>query len=145
MTKLIIFDFDGVLAIPWTYPEEHYPQIPQIIKDNSEHLLCVASFNPRAYTAIKAWNLDHHFTAMRCGSNNIWNHDNVDEYKEEYSYNMSKVQQIIDIIDNEVSKSGKSYDKIIFYDDNLDNINEVKRKLPHINAVLIDEDFGLSF
>jgi len=74
MTKLLIFDFDGVLAIKWTNPELHYPQIPKIIQSLSEkHVLGVASYNPNAETAIRrcapdaiASDASHHELSAHC-------------------------------------------------------------------------------
>ena len=69
--SLIIFDFDGVLAIPHTHPEEHYPQIPHLIKIlASKYTLALASFNPRASIVLKEWSIDQYFSAIP-GNNRV--------------------------------------------------------------------------
>ena len=72
-TKLIVFDFDGVLAIPYTSPEKHYKHIPYLIKLLSKkYILAIASFNPRAITVIKEWGIFDYFKIIRAGSNDHW-------------------------------------------------------------------------
>jgi len=47
--RLLVFDFDGVLGVKHTHPEEHFKQISRLIRHLAkDNLLCVASYNPRA-------------------------------------------------------------------------------------------------
>jgi len=134
---LLVFDFDGVLAIPYTNPEEYYPQIPDIIKSlHTKYILCVSSFNPRAKLVLEKWNLLQYFSAIRCGSNNNW-----DTYDESFRINMSKSLQI----KNMILEVGISFDEIYFYDDDIDNINEVSENFKEvkITSILIDNKEGL--
>lgn len=144
--KLLIFDFDGVLAIKWTMPEEYFDQIPDLIRKLSkDYILCVASFNPRAQVAIKNWGLEEYFICMRYGSNYTW----VDIYKEEYRENMTKANQIIHMIENEIDQMNKlnnkfEYGDVVFFEDNIKNILNVNEKLPWIKTVLINSDIGVN-
>lgn len=138
---ILIFDFDGVLSIPYTHPEEYYPQIPDLIKELSKnYVLCVASFNPRASLVIKKWGLHSYFSVTREGSNFKWS----EEYNEEYRKGLSKSQQIKDIMKNLFHTEEKQYNhNIYFFDDDQDNINEVKEKLSHVKTVFVDNKHGL--
>jgi hypothetical protein len=140
---LKIFDFDGVLSMPYTMPEEYYKQIPNILSsfNITDVLCCVASFNPRAKLAIEQWKLDHHFIAFRSGSNDIWS-NNLDEYKQEYRIGLKKSKQIQSMLSNEL----KDYkiENIEFYDDDKLNIKEVENELSHINCCLVDNNIGFT-
>ena len=147
--KLLIFDFDGVLAIKWTRPEEYFHQIPDLIKKLSHnYILCVASFNPRAQLAITNWGLDDYFTCMRYGANHNW----ADIYKESYRENMTKADQIVHMIENEIDQLNNKTDElgnkfefgdVMFFDDDPENILQVNEKLPWIKTVLIDGNIGI--
>jgi FMN phosphatase YigB (HAD superfamily) len=138
MKKLLIFDFDGVLAIKWTQPPQCYPQIPSLIKYLSQdYLLCVASFNPIAEQAIKNWQLHEHFVAIRSGCNYTWNKP----YKNALKHNLSKSEQIINMCNNEMKNY--TFSSIFFFDDDPENIKNVNDYLPHIKTVLIDSLYGL--
>lgn len=136
---LLVFDFDGVLAIPYTMPEQCYSGIPNIIKALSEqYILAVASYNPRAYMAIKSWNLEQYFISIRCGANHSWHKDNI-EYNENYRIDMEKSNQILDI-KNEIKHLNIS--GIIFFDDDQNNLNLVNIKLPSVITVFINYEHG---
>jgi HAD superfamily phosphatase (TIGR01681 family) len=140
MKKVYICDFDGVLGIPYSIPEKHYEQIPGLIKELSkDHILCVASYNPRAEVAIQDWGLDKYFACMRYGANHTWK----EYYSESYRAEMSKSQQIINMLNQEIKELNCNIDDITFFDDDQNNINAVKDKLPHINTVLINNKYGL--
>ena len=49
MKKIIFLDFDGVLAIKYTIPEQYFPVIPIIVNKlkDKDYILCVISYNPR--------------------------------------------------------------------------------------------------
>lgn len=143
MTKrLLVFDFDGVLGIKWTMPEEYFPQIPQLLEQLAkDNLLCVASYNPRAELAIKSWGLDKHFVCMRSGANHVWN----DIYEESHRVDLSKAVQIINMIENEIKElEDHQQTEVVFFDDDPVNIKLVNEKLPNVKTVLIDGDVGLN-
>jgi HAD superfamily phosphatase (TIGR01681 family) len=137
--KVLVFDFDGVLAITWTNPELHFPQIPALLKALSKkHILCVASYNPRAKIAIEAWDLHHHFTCIRAGANHHWE----GEYDENVRADLCKSKQIVSMVD-ELKGLGHDIDDIMFFDDDTININVVNEKLPHVTTVLINKYKGI--
>lgn len=136
----IVFDFDGVLAIPWTNPEKPFAQVPGLIKSlfDKGHRLSVASYNPRARLAIESWGIDGYFASIRSGADHDWEAEGG-EYKEEFRTRdrMSKHGQIKNM-------HGDSK-HVIFLDDSLENINEIKAKNdPHIHARLVDTDKGVT-
>ena len=136
--RILIFDFDGVLAKKWTHPEKFFPSIPSLIKELSvDNILGVASFNPCAEIAIKRWGLDHLFTCMRCGSNKKWEEG---FYDKDDRLEMTKYGQIIDMLNNELL--GYDHNNIIFFDDDQWNIHNVNRVLS-IQSILIDGFVGL--
>lgn len=135
--KLLIFDFDGVLSIPWTRPEVCYSQIPDLIKKLSQtHILAMASFNPRAQIALVEWDLDKYFFCTRYGSNHRW--DGL--YEQKFRSGMSKTNQIIDMLECELST--ENYTHIEFFDDDLNNLIDVNNKLPSVKTCLIDAIIG---
>ena len=139
MKRLLVFDFDGVLAIKYSMPEECYQQIPELLKQLSKtHILCVASYNPRAQMAIKSWGLDQYFSCMRFGANHTWK----DEYQEHYRELMSKSDQIVNMIENEIKELDHQYSDIVFFDDSEENLKCVNEKLPHVKTVLVKDEFG---
>lgn len=143
MPKVLFLDFDGVLAIKWTIPELHFPQIPSVLSDLREkgHLLCVVSYNPQAERAIREWNLYHYFEGVRAGCNQKW----FGVYKDcVHRPGLSKAEQILDLIRFELHSYDIYLDDCIFCDDDVDNINLVTQKLPAIKTVLIDENIGLT-
>lgn len=137
--KLYIFDFDGVLAIPYTNPERYYNNIPFLISSLAmNNYLAVVSFNPQAEKVIKRWGLSKHFMAYRSGYNEIWNGN----YKSEYRMNMSKSGQIKSILNNELKDI--EFEEILFYDDDIRNIRDVRSVFSNITSILINELYGLT-
>ena len=56
MTRVFAFDFDGVLAIPYTQPEVLFPGVVPLLRDIAgipDNRVVVTSFNPRAYHVLK--------------------------------------------------------------------------------------------
>ena len=140
MKKVLVFDFDGVLAISWTQPELHFPQIPALVKKLSEkYILCVASYNPRAIKAIESWDLHHYFKCMRAGANHVWE----DEYKEEFRKDLSKAKQIESMME-ELREMGYDINELTFFDDDPKNLAVVNENLPHVRTVLINENKGVT-
>ncbi len=80
--RVLVFDFDGVLSIPWTYPELPFPEVPLALKKLHEagFKLCVASYNSNAQIAINQWGLQHLFTAIRARSNKVWEQHDKKNY-----------------------------------------------------------------
>ncbi len=137
--SLLAFDFDGVLAKPYTHPEKHYEQVPELIKSLSEkYHLCVVSFNPRAKLAIEAWGLSKYFAGIRAGSNEEW----TGYCPEFYRNNMTKATQICNITKYNVSGG---VGKIVLFDDDPANIADFRKFFPVLGAqaVLIDSLYGL--
>ena len=139
MYKLIFLDFDGVLAIKLT--NNYFPQIPAIIRKlHKKYKLCIASYNQNAINIIKKWNLEEFFCAIRCGSNTKWEGDyNYDIY----SKNLSKAEQIIDMLNNELLELEIDQENCIFFDDDKNNIKLVNDKLPKIKTIKINGNEGL--
>lgn len=136
---LIVLDFDGVLCIPYT--EDHYPEIPEIIRklEKAGNRLFLASFNPSARNVVTKWGLDEYFEDMRYGSNIDWEDGENPVYKEDLRERMSKSQQIKAMIwDSELKNSS-----VYFFDDDDKNIEEVRRNLPRVATIKIDETKGL--
>jgi len=134
---VLIFDFDGVLAQPWSHPEKPYAQVIDIIKALSPtHHICLASFNPRAKLAVKQWGLQDHFSAMRYGAIHEWR----EFYHETYRSNLTKSNQIAHML----HQIGLPKDHpVYFFDDDPINIEEVTNILPHVCVFTVDEKTGL--
>jgi hypothetical protein len=133
---MVVFDFDGVLAIPWTNPEKPFEIVPTVIKklsDSGKYFLGVASFNPRAVIAIESWGLKHHFTSMRAGANHSWSFDPFD-YREEYRVMMSKYQQIISMVQEIESTKKATIKTIVFFDDDPKNIESVEMDVAEVGS-----------
>ncbi len=133
-TKVIIraiaFDFDGVLMIPWTYPEECFPQIRCILKHlvNNQISLAATSFNPHAWKALSNNDLLCHFQAVRAGCNVSWDYMNPAVYvNKTHRQHLCKSKQIMDILANEWSKLGLSKKEILLIDDDANNIRSAKK------------------
>lgn len=141
--QLLILDFDGVVAIPWTNPEEHYPQIPEAVRmlHAAGYVLCIASYNPRAFEAVKRWGLDKYFAAVRCGANHAW-HTSGEKYKEDDRLDMRKHRQILNMLETDMTEKNVNVGKIVFFDDDVDNISLVQRELPHVESIHVDEKEG---
>ena len=137
--SIYIFDFDGVLAIPWTQPEIPFPNVIVFLRDlhSTGKKLCLASYNPAAVRALESWGVSNLFTAMRAGSNKPWSGN----YTEEYRIGMSKSKQIKDMLVNELYPH-KAED-CVFFDDTIENIALVNRELPQVHTILIDTIRGL--
>jgi hypothetical protein len=135
---LLVFDFDGVLAIPYTDPEEHFDGIPSLIQECAKHAdLAVASYNPLALRVVSRWGLDRFFVAGRAGYDYPWK----GVYNEAMRECMSKHEMIRDmtlreLIDNE-------YHRVVFFDDDERNFKKIHEKAPHIKTELIDWKIGL--
>jgi predicted HAD superfamily phosphohydrolase YqeG len=72
--KVIFFDFDGVIGVPWTHPESPFPNLSQNLQRlyDAGLKLCAVSYNPSVQVAINRWGMGHLFTAVRARSNQLW-------------------------------------------------------------------------
>lgn len=140
--KILFIDFDGVLAKKYTIPEEPYNHIRELlIKLKSlNYKLCCVSYNPCAVNALKNWDCDELFTAIRAGSNFIWSDNYTDET---HRNNLSKSKQIEDIFNNELNVLDINSCECHFYDDTEENLDNVRNNLPNIILHLIDDKYGL--
>ena len=136
---MLVFDFDGVLRVNPEEGDFYYPQIPELLKELAkDHILCIASYNPKAIQVLKDWGFDKYFTCMRAGCNYKW----FDVYGEHYRENLCKAEQISDMIENEVKDLKCGVGDIWFFDDVAENIEAVRRKLPKVKTVLVDDKVG---
>jgi hypothetical protein len=144
---LLIFDFDGVLARPYTFPKLCYEQIPSILEDlecTGEYIMAVASFHPRAESVIEDWGLSRHFHAIRAGSNTVWPGD---IYQESLRTGLTKPKQIEDMLLNELLPFASRFKQILFLDDTPINVELVKAvycDIPHLRTQLVDTANGLT-
>jgi phosphoglycolate phosphatase-like HAD superfamily hydrolase len=137
--SVLIFDFDGVLAQPWTHPELPYKDVKDVLDRVSEkHFICVASFNPRAALAVADWNLFQPFDAVRCGANHIWD----TRYREEWRKEMSKEGQIKEILKELGLKEAHT---VQFFDDDQKNVDAVNAFNCTWTAFLVNNKKGLGF
>ncbi len=68
--KVNIFDFDGVLGVPWTHPEQPFPKVKeglQKLHDAGKKLL-LASYNPNVQVVMNRWGVRHLFSGIRARS-----------------------------------------------------------------------------
>lgn len=133
-----VFDFDGVLAWPYTHPELLVPGAERLLRALSEregHRVMVASFNPRAYFALRSLYEDEAvILEMRAGSNHSewWRPEqgNGIYIDEVHRVNLSKADMIVRMLDVRHLSSGSN--EVHFYDDDEENIREVQRRLPRV-------------
>lgn len=104
MIKAVCWDFDGVLMMPWSHPEEPFAQTRAILK----HLrangvrMAVTSFNPVAWLALDRLDLTQYFEAFRIGSNSEWEHHDLDQYDgSKHRNGLCKSKQMEDILTRE--------------------------------------------
>lgn len=138
MTVLIL-DFDGVLAIPYTNPTQLYPQVPALLKELSQtHTLVLASFNPTAIAELRRFDVLQYFSATRAGV-----HDNVEisEFISDLG-ELCKAKQIASMQEQQLAdKKDEDYH---FFDDCVYNLQQVTELLPQVKCHYIDEDAGLT-
>lgn len=142
MSRLYFLDMDGVLAIPYSMPEQPYAHTIVLLQSlhAAGHTLCAVSFNPRAYTVLRAWGVEHLFTAIRAGCNQPWSGDKADYSDETHRIDISKSNQISDILTTELRNI--PHDSVWFYDDDPVNIGNVGMCHPNIVTWLVDHREG---
>ena len=137
---VLVLDFDGVLAIPWTHPVQLYPQIPASLKQLSEtHTLVLASFNPTAIKELRRFDLLQYFSATRAGV-----HDNV-----EITNFMSNLGELckakqISSMQKQHQLTDKKDQEYHFFDDDPFNLEQVTKLLPQVRCHYVDDDVGLT-
>lgn len=130
-----IFDFDGVLAVPYTQPELLFPGAERLLKQlkEKENIVLVASFNPRAYTVTKHLFDEGVIDDIRAGCNDQrwWlQDDGVYRDAEHRRLPLSKVAMIRDMI----RLLATAHRRVHFYDDDEENILAVRTALPHVTC-----------
>lgn len=153
---VIVFDFDGVLA--WNL--QLYTGVIEALQTlhRSGALICLASFNYSAIDILKMYGLDYIFSAWRCGRSDVSQikHSLESEEGDHYIKTNSvftKETQIVSMISELFSKnkipeqefpSIFTYPKVIFFDDNPDNIIETMKSY-EINcwAVNVNPSYGI--
>ncbi len=126
--QLIVFDFDGVICVPWSRPHTYFENAVSIIKalHSQGHTLVIASFNPSAEKILKEWGLHSYFSAFRLGANHRWN-GLYDEIERE---TMNKGKQIHNMLENELYKRRFNY--IHFFDDDPENLLDVHDHIKNV-------------
>lgn len=139
-----VFDFDGVLAIPYTSPEQLYPRTEAVLRKLSAwgHHVLVSSFNPRAYTVLQPLLRDGVIHQVRAGSAIEWWHDGGMYLDEIHRREMFKSLHIGTMLRRLTSGS---WGRMHFFDDDPHNVVEVQTGLPDCRAVLIDASRGIQF
>ena len=129
--KIFAFDFDGVLAIPYTNPEQLFPEIDTILRTISQkgHLNIISSFNPRSYFIMKPYLDQGIITAIRAGSRIKWwesdGQGTYDDYK--HRKDMHKGLHLHDMLSDELDELHISEEtQIYFFDDDLGNLADVR-------------------
>jgi hypothetical protein len=144
MASIVLHDLDGVLAVPYTMPEQAYPSIKGTLHALHARgdILCAASFNPRGYMMLRAWGVEHLFTAIRAGCNAPWSGETSEYADATHRTGMSKSAQIRDMLAHELR--GWTWMSGEFYDDKQDNVDEVLgSNIPGLSTVhCVDERTG---
>lgn len=139
--SILFFDLDGCLAMNYTHPEQHYPSIKHTLQQlhDQGHILCLASFNPRAEIAVESWGIAHLFSAARAGCNWKWSGKYRDII---HQFNIRKSSQIHNMLFHELREEYEDCDDLYFYDDDPKNIQEVNTSFPSVKCVLVDNKIG---
>lgn len=131
-----VFDFDGVLARPYTTPELLFPGTERLLRKLSQeagHCVMVASFNPRAYEIMRPLMEEGIVAHVRAGCNDQqwWLAEHGGVYSDErHRRNLSKaamIRHLLDAVSNGASD-------VRFYDDDPDNIAHVEAALPEVRC-----------
>lgn len=124
VVKAVCWDFDGVLMIPWTHPEEPFAQIRAILKYLHEHgiLMAVTSFNPMAWIALEQAGLTQYLDAFRIGCNFVWAHHDHSQYNDaKHRIDLCKSRQMSSILENEWVKHNLQRQEVMLIDDDKEN------------------------
>lgn len=138
MTFVIVLDFDGVLAVPWSNPEALFPQIPTLLgKLRQQHHLALASFNPRAIRVLRENQQLPHFHACRAGAHH---EGEIVEFSVHLGP-LCKAEQIRSL--QRTHFPDVPMEHFYFFDDTPEHLVNVGQQLPSVNCRLIDPDRGL--
>jgi len=136
---VLVLDFDGVLAIPWTDPVKIFPQIPALLERLSKkHTLALASFNPTAIAELRKNELLQYFTVTRAGT-----HENreITEFITDLGP-LCKAAQIHSIGTEHLPTV--DWSDFYFFDDDAHNLANVFRRLPQVHLTLVESNHGLT-
>ena len=137
---LWVFDFDGVLAIPFTHPEKLFEGVPdamlEIKRNSPNHRCVVASFNPRAELSVSCSLVGPCFAAFRSRT-----HDQISMSDDE---RLCKSKQISSMIKTELAHHKFQDQDIVFFDDDMENLQEVQRMFPSARCKFICSATGLT-
>lgn len=128
MNKVVVaaFDFDGVLAIPYSHPERLFPGAEPLLRSLHAQgvIVLVASFNPRAYVALRHLLDEGVIRGIRAGSLVEWWKEGDGTYSDaRHRKNMNKALHLSDMLARELD--GVDVSSVTFYDDDRDNIHDV--------------------
>ena len=139
--KVLVFDFDGVLRIPFSMPPSPFPHTIALLNElyNSPNTyLLLASFNHDACRILIDWQVDHMFLAMRYGSNHSWN----PPFDTKHNDDMEKSQQIGNMLQE--LKLQNHQEELYFFDDLESNIADVQLMLPYSKPILVSSLRGVT-
>jgi hypothetical protein len=128
---LFVFDFDGVLAIPYTNPEELFPGVHALLEElrTEGHRIAVCSFNPRAYISLEHLLIAGPIDAIRAGSKHKWWEQGDGNYSDAlHRQEMNKGLHIWEMIESEELEefaNGAPIERLFFIDDDPKNIWDV--------------------
>jgi hypothetical protein len=139
--NVVVVDFDGVLARPWSMPEELFAGVADLLRQMHAcgARLCLASFNPNAARALERHGLLGYFAASRSGSNEPWSV--ADGYHRGLRTGMSKAAQIQSML-LEIGGGCRESD-VVFFDDDTANIENVRIAIPDAKVVFIATTSGI--
>jgi hypothetical protein len=130
------FDFDGVLAHPYTSPELLFPGAERLLRQLKARgdTIVVASFNPRAYHVLQDLHDEGVIHDMRCGSNDSrWWADGTGPYQDAvHRRDLSKAAMIRAMVPADAAT-------VRFYDDDRANIDDVASHMPHVGCYWVSD------
>jgi hypothetical protein len=127
VVRAVCWDFDGVLMMPWTHPEEPFAQTRAIVKYLHEHgiLMAATSFNPAAWLALEQHGLTQYLSAFRIGCNSAWAHHDHSQYDDaKHRVDLCKGKQMADILENEWAKHSLQRQEVLLIDDDKGNTSQ---------------------
>ena len=127
--SIVVFDFDGVLAVPYTDPEQLFPGVAELLVDLKQRgdIVLVSSFNPRAYHVLRTFLEQGIIAGLRAGSRQKWWEQGDGTYSDAlHRYDMDKGLHIADMLAELATPVDATKETILFFDDDEQNIMEVK-------------------
>ena len=125
---VIAFDFDGVLAIPYSQPEVLFAGTEALLRElwAMGHTLVVTSFNPRAYVVLRPLVEEGVISAIRAGSCTRWweEEEGGGVYNDAtHRHNMEKRLHLASMFAEELCDMEATH--LLFIDDDMRNIDNV--------------------